>query len=205
MRFSFSSEQPQPPRAARPPGVFYTAPPAAQPYPAAPPSPPLAPPSPASGAYGADDMAPDRTYHYAAGDGAFGQLVHSQTPPPHAAALENPFILPADPLTVEPSHSFAPPLVRPLAPHAPAVLDYRSHSTSSTVHSTYTTHVVAPSLAASACSSSSSPPAPLSPPLPDIDADLRHPRKRKRPMASGDLPVAQAAAASAALLVVARL
>ena len=35
----------------------------------------------------------------------------------------------------------------------------------------------------------------------DIDADRRHPRKRNRPIASGDLPVAVAVAASAALVV----
>ena len=34
----------------------------------------------------------------------------------------------------------------------------------------------------------------------DIDADRRHPRKRKRPIASGDLPVATACAAAAALI-----
>ena len=35
----------------------------------------------------------------------------------------------------------------------------------------------------------------------DIDADRRHPRKRKRPIASGDLPIATACAAAAALIV----
>ena len=34
----------------------------------------------------------------------------------------------------------------------------------------------------------------------DIDADRRHPRKRKRPIASGDLPIARAVPAAAALI-----
>ena len=39
----------------------------------------------------------------------------------------------------------------------------------------------------------------------DIDADRRHPRKRKRPIASGDLPIARAVPAAIALIVAALL